>query len=132
MLLEGDVGVVNRNNLEMVNYWSERKNANSTRYFTNVWYDRVYLIRDSINWVYRSFLSKFVDIPLCCYLPMVCWVLCLLFSVKFYCFRHSKPEMRLGRAKRKRAFEDDTPKVSIHSNRWIGLPTTIPTSQWNC
>ncbi|XP_062599659.1 protein-methionine sulfoxide oxidase mical3a-like, partial [Saccostrea cucullata] len=31
-------------------------------------------------------------------------------EVKFYCFRHSKPEMRLGRAKRKRAFEEDTSK----------------------
>ncbi|XP_078340922.1 uncharacterized protein LOC111104401 isoform X4 [Crassostrea virginica] len=34
-------------------------------------------------------------------------------EVKFYCFRHSKPEMRLGRGKRKRAFEDDTPKENI-------------------
>ncbi|XP_062601308.1 protein-methionine sulfoxide oxidase mical3a-like [Saccostrea cucullata] len=34
-------------------------------------------------------------------------------EVKFYCFRHSKPEMRLGRAKRKRAFEEDTSKENI-------------------
>ncbi|XP_056015343.1 protein-methionine sulfoxide oxidase mical3b-like isoform X5 [Ostrea edulis] len=34
-------------------------------------------------------------------------------EVKFYCFRHSKPEMRLGRAKRKREYEEDPPKESI-------------------
>ena len=44
-----------------------------------------------------------------------------MFSVKFYCFRHSKPEMRLGRGKRKRAFEDDTPKVSNNIKRRSGL-----------
>ena len=45
----------------------------------------------------------------------------LCVSVKFYCFRHSKPEMRLGRGKRKRGFEDDTPKVSNNIKRRSGL-----------
>lgn len=57
VLLEGDVEVVYRNNLEIVNYWSQRKNTNSTRYFTNVWYDRVYLIRDFV-----SLLTIFIKI----------------------------------------------------------------------
>lgn len=59
VLLEGDVEVVYRNNLEIVNYWSQRKNTNSTRYFTNVWYmyDRVYVIRDFV-----SLLTIFIKI----------------------------------------------------------------------